>query len=77
MNRFDLQFWEGARESALAIYDFVKGRPDVPLEVREFVLRVLVSAGEKKNRDFRESIGAEVSAAREKAWSAVTPAVRR
>jgi hypothetical protein len=76
MNRFDAQFWEGARESALAIYDFVKGRPDVPLEVKEFAHRVLVNAGEKKNREFREAISLELKAARDKAWAELAPGLR-
>ena len=59
MNRFDEKFWEGARESALAIHDYVNRRTDVPTEVREFVLAVLKRAGERKNRDFREALGLE------------------
>jgi len=34
MNCFDLQYWEGARESALAIYEYVNERKDVPDDVR-------------------------------------------
>lgn len=57
MNRFDLQYWEGAREAALAIYEVVNGRDDVPKDVREFVTAVLRRTGEKKNSDFREALG--------------------
>ena len=57
MNRFDREFWDGARESALAIYTAVEGRQDVPSDVRQLVRRVLIEAGERKNRDFREALG--------------------
>ena len=57
MNRFDREFWDGARESALAIYTAVEGRKDVPADVRQLVRRVLIEAGERKNRDFREALG--------------------
>jgi hypothetical protein len=59
MNRFDREFWDGARESALAIYTAVEGRQDVPSDVRQLVRRVLIEAGERKNRDFREDARAE------------------
>jgi hypothetical protein len=56
MNRFDLQYWEGAREAALAIYDYVGERKDVPEDVRSYVTRVLKESGEKKNKGFREEL---------------------
>ena len=55
-NRFDLQYWEGARESALAIYDYVNERKDVPEDVRAYVTRVLKESGERKNKGFREEL---------------------
>jgi hypothetical protein len=56
MNRFDLQYWEGARESALAIYEYVNERKDVPDDVRAYVTRVLKESGERKNKGFREEL---------------------
>jgi hypothetical protein len=56
MNRFDLQYWEGAREAALAIYEFVNERKDVPDDVRSYVTRVLKESGERKNKGFREEL---------------------
>ena len=56
MNRFDLQYWEGAREAALAIYDYVNERKDVPDDVRVYVTRVLKESGERKNKGFREEL---------------------
>ena len=55
-NRFDLQYWEGARESALAIYEYVNDRKDVPDDVRAYVTRVLKESGERKNKGFREEL---------------------
>lgn len=57
MNRFDREFWDGAREAALAIYTYINGRNDVPADVRQLVEQVLAETGERKNRDFREAIG--------------------
>ena len=56
MNRFDLQYWEGARESALAIYEYVNERKDVPEDVRSYVARLLKESGERKNKGFREEL---------------------
>jgi hypothetical protein len=56
MNRFELQYWEGARESALAIYEYVNERKDVPEDVRVYVTRVLKESGERKNKGFREEL---------------------
>jgi hypothetical protein len=56
MNRFDLQYWEGAREAALAIYEFVNERKDVPDDVRTYVTKVLKESGERKNKGFREEL---------------------
>ena len=57
MNRFDREYWDGAREAALAAYNFIDPRADVPADVREFVTSLLRETGERKNRDFRESLG--------------------
>jgi len=56
MNRFDLQYWEGAREAALAIYEYVNDRKDIPEDVRAYVARVLRESGERKNKGFREEL---------------------
>ena len=56
MNRFDLQYWEGAREAALAIYEFVHERQDVPADVRAYVTSVLKESAERKNKGFREEL---------------------
>ena len=62
MNRFDLQYWEGARESALAIYEYVNERKDVPEDVRAYVTRLLKWSGERKNKGVREELGLPQSA---------------
>lgn len=56
MNRFDLQYWEGAREAALTIYEYVNERKDVPEDVRSYVARLLKESGERKNKGFREEL---------------------
>ncbi|MHB8430184.1 MAG: hypothetical protein ACYDDZ_06590 [Acidimicrobiales bacterium] len=56
MNRFDLQYWEGAREAALAIYEYVRERTDVPEDVRAYVTSVLKESAERKNKGFREEL---------------------
>jgi hypothetical protein len=56
MNRFDPQYSEGARESALAIYEYVSDRKDVPEDVRAYVTRVLRESGERKNKGLREEL---------------------
>lgn len=57
VNRFEEKFWEGARESALAIYEYSNRRNDVPTELRDFIQAVLRQTGEKKNKVFRDAIG--------------------
>ena len=57
MNRFDREYWDGAREAALATWTFLKGRSDVPKEISAFVESLLRETGERKNRDFREAVG--------------------
>jgi hypothetical protein len=56
VNRFDLQYWEGAREAALTIYEYVNERKDVPEDVRSYVARLLKESGERKNKGFREEL---------------------
>ncbi|MFZ0700081.1 MAG: hypothetical protein WAN74_07850 [Thermoplasmata archaeon] len=61
MNKFEAEFWSGAREATLAIRTYVttrKPRGDpVPKDILDFVDRVLQETGEKRNRDFREALG--------------------
>ena len=33
MNRFDREYWDGAREMALMFYDSIKSRKDVPRRI--------------------------------------------
>lgn len=56
MNKFEREFWDGAREAALAAYNFINPRADVPADVRGFVTSLLRETGERKNRDFREAL---------------------
>jgi hypothetical protein len=56
MDRSDLQYWEGAREAALAIYEYVHERHDVPDDVRTYVTSVLKESAERKNKGFREEL---------------------
>lgn len=57
MNRFDREYWDGAREMALMFYDSMRGRKDVPDDLRKLAETALRETGERKNRDFREAIG--------------------
>ncbi len=57
MNRFDREYWDGAREMALMFYDSIKSRKDVPEDLKELAETALRETGERKNRDFREAIG--------------------
>ena len=57
MNRFEREFWDGAREAALTIYDAVKDRGDVPEDVRRLARGLLEETGARKNREFREALG--------------------
>ena len=57
MNRFDREFWEGARETALAFYDYIEGRKDVPADVHGLAEKLLRETAAKKNREFREAVG--------------------
>ncbi len=56
MNRFDLAYWEGAREAALAMYEYVHDRLDVPEDVRAYAVRILRESAERKNKTFREEL---------------------
>ena len=57
MNRFDREYWDGAREAALAAYNFVNPRADVPADVRSFIASLLRETGDRKNREFRDALG--------------------
>lgn len=57
MNRFDREYWDGAREMALMFYESMRGRKDVPDDLRKLAETALRETGERKNRDFREAIG--------------------
>jgi hypothetical protein len=61
MNRFDKEFWDGARESALAVYNYLEeldrvGRPASD-EIRIFARQLLKETGDRKNKEFREVMG--------------------
>jgi hypothetical protein len=57
MNRFDREYWDGAREMALMFYESVKSRSDVPDDLKRLAETALRETGERKNRDFREALG--------------------
>ena len=57
MNKFEREFWDGAREAALTVYDSVHNRADVPKDVQDLVADLLRETGERKNREFREQLG--------------------
>ena len=57
MNRFDREYWDGAREMALMFYESIKGRRDVPDDLKRLAETALRETGERRNRDFREAIG--------------------
>ena len=57
MNRFDREYWDGAREMALMFYESIKGRKDVPDDLKKLAETALRETGERRNRDFREAIG--------------------
>ncbi|MGH9030264.1 MAG: hypothetical protein ACRDV4_11710 [Acidimicrobiales bacterium] len=57
MNRFDREYWDGAREMALMFYESLKGRKDVPGDLKKLAETALRETGERKNRDFREALG--------------------
>ena len=57
MNRFDREYWAGAREMALMFYESIRGRKDVPDDLKKLAETALRETGERKNRDFRDAIG--------------------
>jgi hypothetical protein len=57
MNRFDREYWDGAREMALMFFDSMRGRKDVPEDLKKLAETALREAGERKNRAFREALG--------------------
>jgi hypothetical protein len=65
MNRFDREYWDGAREMALMFYESMKSRKDVPEDIKNLAETALRETGERKNRDFREAIGVPPPSPRE------------
>jgi hypothetical protein len=61
MNRFDREYWDGAREMALMFYETMRGRKDVPDDIRRLAETALRETGERKNRDFRDALGVVTS----------------
>jgi len=57
VNRFDREYWDGAREMALMFHESIKGRRDVPDDLKRLAETALRETGERRNRDFREAIG--------------------
>lgn len=57
MNRFDREYWDGAREMALMFYDSIKSRKDVPDDLKKLAETALRETAERKNRDFRDALG--------------------
>lgn len=57
MNRFDREYWDGAREMALVFYEFIRARKDVPEDLKKLAEIALHETAERKNRDFREALG--------------------
>ncbi|HZY71335.1 MAG TPA: hypothetical protein VFF67_10220 [Thermoplasmata archaeon] len=57
MNRFEREYWDGAREAALTVYSAVKGRADVPEDVRRLALNLLEETAARKNHEFRDALG--------------------
>ncbi|MFI5417809.1 MAG: hypothetical protein ACHQ2Y_02775 [Candidatus Lutacidiplasmatales archaeon] len=57
MNRFDREYWDGAREMALMFYESMKSRKDVPEDIKNLAETALRETGERKNRDFRDALG--------------------
>ncbi|MFZ0700079.1 MAG: hypothetical protein WAN74_07840 [Thermoplasmata archaeon] len=60
MNRFDREYWDGAREVALVVFNRVNERADVPADVKVLARTLLRETAERKNRDFREAVGLAV-----------------
>lgn len=61
MNRFDREYWEGAREMALLFYDALHGRKDVPEDLKRLAETALRETGERRNRDIREAVGVAIT----------------
>jgi hypothetical protein len=57
MNRFEREWWDGAREMALVFYEALRERKDVPDDLKEMAATALRETAERKNRAFREEIG--------------------
>lgn len=57
MNRFDREFWDGAREMALLFFESMRSRRDVPDDLKVLAETALRETAERKNRDFRDALG--------------------
>lgn len=57
MNRFDREYWDGAREMALMFFESIRSRKDVPEDLKKLAEVALHETAERKNRDFREALG--------------------
>jgi hypothetical protein len=62
MNRFDREYWDGAREMALMFYESMRSRKDVPDDLKKLAETALRETGEWKNRDFRDALGVTTDA---------------
>lgn len=61
MNRFDREYWDGAREMALMFFESIRSREDVPEDLKKLAEIALHETAERKNRDFREAIGVVIN----------------
>ncbi|MGI0133045.1 MAG: hypothetical protein ACREDK_08180 [Thermoplasmata archaeon] len=57
MNRFEKEYWDGAREMALMFYESMRSRTDVPGDLKQLAETALRETAERKNRDFRDALG--------------------
>ena len=61
MNRFDREYWDGAREMALMFYESIRARKDVPEDLKKLAEIALRETAERKNRDFRDALGVVIT----------------
>lgn len=57
MNGFDRQRIEGIRDGALAVYNAMKDRNDVPEDVKRFALEVVQRAADRGSQDSLAQLG--------------------
>lgn len=60
MNRFDRERVDGIRVGALAVYNAMRDRADVPAEIKQFALEVVRRAGDKGAEDSLEQLGVDM-----------------